>query len=136
MLLTGIKAVRSAAARPALARLIVKETRPGDSVNTDDEIRAYIRETTQTTWHIVGACKMGTDADAVVDPPASRARRRWLARHRLLGVPDHSVVEHQRGRRSRSASAAPRSCSTPGATNAPRRRKKHIAQLEGPLKSH
>lgn len=68
VLLTGIKAVRSAAARPALAKLIVKETRPGDSVKTDDEIRAYIRETTQTTWHIVGACKMGTDADAVVDP--------------------------------------------------------------------
>jgi choline dehydrogenase len=35
---------------------------------TDEQILEYIRETTQTTWHVVGSCKMGTDADAVVDP--------------------------------------------------------------------
>jgi choline dehydrogenase len=67
VLLAGIKAVREVASRPSMKRLIVRETRPGDSVSTDAEIIDYIRETTQTTWHVVGSCKIGTDADAVVD---------------------------------------------------------------------
>jgi len=67
VLLAGIKEVRRIAARPSLARLVVRETRPGDSASTDAEILDYIRETTQTTWHVVGSCKMGTDPMAVVD---------------------------------------------------------------------
>ena len=67
VLLAGIKAVREVASRPPMKRLIVRETRPGDSVSTDAEIIDYIRETTQTTWHVVGSCKIGTYADAVVD---------------------------------------------------------------------
>jgi choline dehydrogenase len=51
-----------------MARLIVRETRPGPEATTDEQLYTYIRETTQTTWHIVGSCKAGTDADAVVDP--------------------------------------------------------------------
>jgi len=68
VLLTGIKAVRDLTSFPSLARLIVKETRPGRQVASDNEILEYIRETTQTTWHIVGSCKAGTDDEAVVDP--------------------------------------------------------------------
>lgn len=68
VLLKGIKAVRELASKPSLRDLIVKETRPGHEVVSDDEILDYIRETTQTTWHIVGSCKMGTDDQAVVDP--------------------------------------------------------------------
>ncbi len=68
VLLAGIKAVRNVASFPALARLIVRETRPGPGTVSDAEILDYIRETTQTTWHIVGSCKAGTDDAAVVDP--------------------------------------------------------------------
>ena len=68
VLLTGIKAVRRVASYPAMAKLIVRETRPGPEAVTDDQIYDYIRETTQTTWHIVGSCKAGTDDDAVVTP--------------------------------------------------------------------
>jgi choline dehydrogenase len=68
VLLKGIKAVRDIASRPSMRALVVRETRPGSAVSTDEEIMDYIRETTQTTWHIVGTCKMGTDRDAVVDP--------------------------------------------------------------------
>jgi choline dehydrogenase len=67
VLLAGIKAVRHLAETPALRKFVVRETRPGADVKTDEEIRAYIRATTQTTWHVVGSCKMGNDADAVVD---------------------------------------------------------------------
>jgi len=67
VLLTGIKAVRRIAGFPALRRLIVRETRPGSAVVSDDQIMDYIRETTQTTWHVVGSCKMGRDREAVVD---------------------------------------------------------------------
>ena len=68
VLLAGIKAVRRIAEFPALGKLIVRETRPGSEAATDTQILDYIRETTQTTWHIVGSCKAGTDFDAVVDP--------------------------------------------------------------------
>lgn len=68
VLLAGIKAVRRLTGFPALASLIVRETRPGPDIAGDDGILDYIRETTQTTWHIVGSCKAGTDDEAVVDP--------------------------------------------------------------------
>jgi choline dehydrogenase len=68
VLLAGIKAVRDLASFPSLKRLIVRETRPGEAVASDGDILDYIRETTQTTWHIVGSCKAGTDGGAVVDP--------------------------------------------------------------------
>jgi choline dehydrogenase-like flavoprotein len=40
---------------------------PGASVQTDDEIRAYIRRWAKTDYHPVGTCKMGNDELAVVD---------------------------------------------------------------------
>ena len=67
VLLAGIKAVRRLADTPALSNFVVRETRPGPAVRTNDEILGYIRATTQTTWHVVGSCKMGNDSDAVVD---------------------------------------------------------------------
>ena len=39
-----------------------------ENVNSDDEIRAVIRQRTDTVYHPVGSCKMGTDEAAVVDP--------------------------------------------------------------------
>jgi len=68
VLLKGIKMVREIASHPAMQDMIVRETRPGAETATDEQIMDYIRETTQTTWHIVGSCKAGTDHMAVVDP--------------------------------------------------------------------
>jgi choline dehydrogenase len=68
VLLAGIKAVRRVAGHPGLQRLIVRETRPGPEETSDEQVLDYIRETTQTTWHIVGSCRAGLDAEAVVDP--------------------------------------------------------------------
>lgn len=67
VLLAGIKEVRRVVTFPSLKKLVVKETRPGPEVDDDEKILDYILETTQTTWHAVGTCKMGTDKNAVVD---------------------------------------------------------------------
>jgi choline dehydrogenase len=52
---------------PSLRELVVRETRPGPEVRTEQQIVDYIRQTTATTWHVVGTCKMGSDDMAVVD---------------------------------------------------------------------
>ena len=68
MIVTVLKLARKIASQPALARLIVRETRPGPTVATDDELLDYARRTAQTCWHPSGTCRMGSDGDAVVDP--------------------------------------------------------------------
>jgi choline dehydrogenase len=66
-LLAGIRAVRRLVQMPSLKDLVVRETRPGPEVQTEQQITDYIRLTTATTWHVVGSCKMGSDEMAVVD---------------------------------------------------------------------
>jgi choline dehydrogenase-like flavoprotein len=44
------------------------ELAPGPNVQSDDEIRAWMRDATATTFHPCGTCRMGGDADSVVDP--------------------------------------------------------------------
>jgi len=39
-----------------------------DGIETDEEIRTVLRARSDTVYHPVGTCKMGTDAMAVVDP--------------------------------------------------------------------
>ncbi|WP_033289273.1 GMC family oxidoreductase [Amycolatopsis jejuensis] len=51
----------------AFAPYVRQEHLPGAQVQTDDELRTYIREWAKTDYHPVGSCKMGTDEMAVVD---------------------------------------------------------------------
>lgn len=44
------------------------ELAPGAHVRSDGDIRAWLPEATATTFHPVGTCRMGGDADSVVDP--------------------------------------------------------------------
>lgn len=67
-LVSGFKLAREVAYEAALAPYRDVETTPGDKVDTDADIEAYIRRTTITAHHPAGTCKMGTDASAVVDP--------------------------------------------------------------------
>lgn len=64
----ALKIARAAAAAPALAALIVAETDPGLSAQSDDELLAFARQNGMTGYHPVGTCRMGIDADAVTDP--------------------------------------------------------------------
>jgi choline dehydrogenase len=66
-LLAGIRAVRRLVSMPTLRELVVRETRPGPEVKTEQQITDYIRSTTATTWHVVGTCRIGNDDMAVVD---------------------------------------------------------------------
>ena len=65
--LWALKFVRTIAAQTALREVTVREVRPGLQVHSDDELIEYIRNTSQTSWHPVGSCKMGNDPMAVVD---------------------------------------------------------------------
>jgi len=52
---------------PAFESFIKKERYPGEEVQSDEEVRDYIRKWSKTDYHPVGSCKMGSDDKAVVD---------------------------------------------------------------------
>jgi choline dehydrogenase len=66
-LVDGIKFVRKIGHAKALERFRKMEVLPGAWLQTDDAIRAFIRETASTLYHPVGTCKMGSDPMAVVN---------------------------------------------------------------------
>jgi choline dehydrogenase len=66
-MLDGLKLVRQLASTPELARWIVAEYDPGPDCASDDQLVDFIRRKGMTVYHPVGTCKMGTDAQAVVD---------------------------------------------------------------------
>ncbi len=64
----GIKVARRIAEAPALRDRIVDEYVPGREYQTDAELLEAARQYSQTIYHPSSTCKMGVDADAVVDP--------------------------------------------------------------------
>lgn len=85
-LVAGVKKAREILAQPAFAPHARSEFEPGPGVQTDEQIRDWIRNHAETTYHPVGTCKMGQDAMAVVD---ARLRVRGL---RKLRVVDASIM--------------------------------------------
>ena len=63
-----VRLTREIFAQPAFDPYRGDELAPGDAVQSDDEIDAFVRETVQSAYHPSGTCKMGTDPMAVVDP--------------------------------------------------------------------
>lgn len=78
-----LRLIRSVAAQPAMTGWIIAEERPGTGAISDEALIDYARETGQTAWHTVGTCRMGADADAVVDP---RLRVRGIAGLRVVDI--------------------------------------------------
>jgi choline dehydrogenase len=68
VLLRGLKLTRRIIATPAFDPHRGAETAPGESVQTDEDLRDFIRNACGTVYHPVGTCRMGSDAAAVVDP--------------------------------------------------------------------
>jgi choline dehydrogenase len=77
----GIKVARRIAAAPSLASRIVSEFVPGKEYQTDAELLDVARRFSQSIYHPVGTCRMGSDAMAVVD---DRLRVRGLAGLRIV----------------------------------------------------
>lgn len=66
--LSGLHLARAIARKGPLADMIIEETDPGAACTNESELLDYIRATGLTVYHPVGTCRMGTDAQAVVDP--------------------------------------------------------------------
>lgn len=64
----GVNFVRRLVQTNVYQKYITNEVQPGEKVQTDAEILAWLRDNLATTWHFVGTCKMGVDDMAVVDP--------------------------------------------------------------------
>lgn len=66
-LVRGIRLGRQILAQPAMRDYHGGEESPGPAVQSDDELRRWIRGHVETVYHTAGSCPMGTDAMAVVD---------------------------------------------------------------------
>ena len=97
ILLAGVRRVREIAACGPLADLIDGEHAPGESVQEDAELGAWIRATVMTAFHPTSTCAMGGGEEAPCDPAL-----------RVRGVEGLRVVD---------ASVMP--AATHGNTNAP-----------------
>ncbi len=67
-LLHGLRLARRILAQEPLAGLVAAELLPGKEAQSDEALIAHIRATSQTLYHPIGTCRMGTDPLAVVDP--------------------------------------------------------------------
>jgi choline dehydrogenase len=68
MSIRGLKLAREMMAQEALKPFVLAERLPGPRVRTDQDYFDYACKHSKTDHHPAGTCRMGTDAEAVVDP--------------------------------------------------------------------
>lgn len=86
VLMRAARTMRGLMRDPELRRVISAEMAPGDAADDDAALEADIRARASNAFHPVGTCRMGGDAESVVDP---RLRLRGIAG---LRVADASVM--------------------------------------------
>jgi choline dehydrogenase-like flavoprotein len=64
----GIKVTQEVGNTRAMRKFVASEHFPGPSVKTKTDYEAIARANARSSYHPVGACKMGTDEMSVVDP--------------------------------------------------------------------
>ncbi len=64
----GIARIREFMRQPAIADRVQEEFEPGPDVTSPEAIEDYLRSSCQTVYHPAGTCRMGSDADSVLDP--------------------------------------------------------------------
>ena len=77
-----VRLTREIISQPAMDRYRGSEIQPGESVQSDDEIDAWIRQGVESAYHPSCSCKMGTDNLSVVDPDT-----------RVIGIESLRVVD-------------------------------------------
>lgn len=85
-MIAGFKASRDIFSREPQKSLVSSSHYPSESVRTDDDIEAFLRQATGPTHHPVGTCSMGIGDDAVVD---AELRVRGIDR---LRIADASIM--------------------------------------------
>jgi choline dehydrogenase-like flavoprotein len=78
----SLRFMRRVSTQPALAALLADETRPGPAVQSDEQLLDAFRAGGQSGYHACGTCRMGDDADSVID-----------ARLRVRGVQGLRVMD-------------------------------------------
>src|SRR5690606_11888571 len=68
VLMAGMKLAKKIAETEPLKGQIIEEIEPGPRGDNDEDLLAYIRETSDTGFHFCGTARMGKDDMAVVDP--------------------------------------------------------------------
>jgi choline dehydrogenase len=63
----GCRVLQALLAQPALASVIGPMRRPAGPLETDEDILAHVRASAATAYHPSGTCRMGADAESVVD---------------------------------------------------------------------
>jgi choline dehydrogenase-like flavoprotein len=66
--LRGLELSRRIIAAPAFARYRATEVQPGPAAQGAEAMTEYVRRVAATVHHPVSSCRMGTDANSVVDP--------------------------------------------------------------------
>jgi choline dehydrogenase-like flavoprotein len=82
----GIIISKEILSQPAFARFVRREHFPGERAASRSELAAFARQFARSAFHPAGTCRMGGDADSVVDP---KLRVRGIER---LRVCDNSVM--------------------------------------------
>ncbi|WP_448211387.1 GMC family oxidoreductase [Colwellia sp. MEBiC06753] len=67
LMITAVKKLREIFAQMPLKDKLGKEIFPGEDCLSDSQILEFLKEKANTIYHPVGTCKMGADADSVVD---------------------------------------------------------------------
>jgi choline dehydrogenase-like flavoprotein len=66
-MVAGMRLARKIVATEPLATKMIRALKPGDDVQSDEELIEHLRERVELIYHPVGTCRMGQDDDAVVD---------------------------------------------------------------------
>jgi len=67
-LVRATRIARRAFAAPSFEKYRGVEVAPGPNVQSDDDLKSFIRSAGYTVHHPCGTCRIGTDKEAVVDP--------------------------------------------------------------------
>ena len=67
-LVQGVKIARKIFGTRAFSRWVKQELMPGPDIQTEAQLRAFVRANADSYHHQAGSCRMGLDALAVVDP--------------------------------------------------------------------